>query len=79
LLNKNNNVYLVSFKIILDNIKNVKSDGFVDNYINKYVNINIINFINHKYGKVNLYKSKKRVELRLYENILNNDYIVKIY
>lgn len=67
------NVYLVNFKINVDNIKNVSVKSGGD------VNIILNNFISSKYGKVNLYKSKKRVELRLAPAVLDTSFAVPIY
>jgi hypothetical protein len=42
-------------------------------------NIIIDNFIDEEYGNVKLYKSKKRLELRLCKNIIDSEYSIKIY
>lgn len=39
----------------------------------------IDNFIDKKLGDVKLYKSKKRLELRLCKDIINSDCSVKLY
>ena len=36
-------------------------------------NIDILNFIDDDYGTITLYKSKKRLELRLSSKIINKD------
>ena len=73
-------VFLACFKINIENIKLVSSGGFVKNKGAKNAkNIIINNFINPSYGNVKLYKSKKRLELRLQKNILKSEYVVKIY
>ena len=41
-------------------------------FIKSYKNISIENFIDIKVGNVKLYKSKKRLELRLSKDIINN-------
>ena len=72
-------VYLVCFKINMDNIKNLSSGGFLTK---NNVNIIINNFIDTSYGNVKLYKSKKRMELRLSPNVINtikNEHVVKLY
>jgi len=40
--------------------------------------INIKNFIDDKYGNVKLYKSKKRLELRIKKNVINSFNTIKI-
>ena len=72
-------VYLACFKINIENIKNVSSGGFIGKNKDKCVNIIVNNFINSTYGNVRLYKSKKRMELRLRPAILKHAYTVKIY
>ena len=68
-------VYLVCFKLDITLIQNVKSLGF------KKGEKNIItsNFIDSKYGNVLLYKSKKRLELRLNKDIIKDINTVKLY
>ncbi len=70
-------VYLVCFKINMENIPNVSSVGFIG--AESCVNVTISDFINPAYGNVKLYKSKKRVELRLLPAVLQSSYAVKIY
>lgn len=78
-------IYISSFKINIDNIKNVKSTGFTE--VNKKClesnnnskNIKTENFIDPLFGDVRLYKSKKRLELRLKLNILVSEHSVKLY
>jgi hypothetical protein len=43
------------------------------------MNILIDNFIDNKIGNVKLYKSKKRLELRLCKDIINSFCSVKLY
>jgi hypothetical protein len=75
-----NDIYLACFKINIDNINDVKSNGFISNNNTKTaVNIDIHNFIDSNYGNVNLYKSKKRVELRFKKKLLLMPNVVKIY
>ena len=71
-------VFIACFKINIENIENISSGGFVKNK-NTCVNIIINNFIDPLYGNVKLYKSKKRMELRLLPNILKSEHIIKIY
>jgi len=78
-ISTNIDIYLICFKINIENIKYCLSGGFVNEKKDKCVNINVNNFINSKYGKVTLYKSKKRLELRLFPSILNCEESVKIY
>ncbi len=72
-------VYLLCFKVNLENMKNVSSGGFVNKQKDSCVNINVCNFINTSFGNVKLYKSKKRLELRLYPSILKSEYAVNLY
>ena len=77
-----NDVHMVCFKINLESIKNVTSGGFVKTKAgkaDKNVNIIVNNFINPSYGNVKLYKSKKRIELRLLPAVLNSEHAVKVY
>lgn len=57
----------------------VNSGGFIKAKKENCVNIIVNNFIDADNGKVTLYKSKKRVELRLKKDILQKDYVHKIY
>lgn len=41
--------------------------------------IMIDNFINNEFGNLRLYKSKKRLELRLCKEIINNECSIKLY
>ena len=75
-ISTNKDVFIVCFKININNIKNVSSGGFVSN---KNVNIMINNFINCSFGNVKLYKNKRRLELRLSHNVLKNENVVKVY
>jgi hypothetical protein len=72
-------VSLVCFKIHPENIAHVSSGGFVGNHTKTNISIHANNLVDPAYGRVKLYKSKKRVELRLLPNILTSEYAVKIY
>lgn len=72
-------VYIACFKINISKISSVTSGGFVNDKKDNNVNIIVNNFIDPDIGKVNLYKSKKRVELRLKKELLEKDYVEKIY
>ncbi len=73
-------VYVVCFKIDLEYMKHVRSDGFVNHKKNgSTVNINVSNMIHPSYGNVKLYKSKKRMELRLYPTVIESEYAIKLY
>ena len=73
-------IYVACLKIDISKIINVKSGGFVKgNNKESHVNILVDNFIDTNIGKVTLYKSKKRVELRLKKAILREEYVYKIY
>ena len=69
------NVYLSSFIININKLKNVISCGSTK----QQKSILIQNFINNKYGNVKLYKSKKRIELRFTKEILNMFNTIIIY
>jgi hypothetical protein len=72
------NVYLTAFKIDPTAIDTVESGGFrVGPKGNK--NILFKNFIDPAVGTVVLYKSKKRIELRLTRAILKSEHTVKLY
>jgi hypothetical protein len=71
-------IHLACFKLNLDKIKTIASAGFVGDK-EKCVNIKIDNFIPNELGYVLLYKSKKRMELRLNKTILENSKVVKLY
>ena len=72
-------IYIACFKIDIEKIKFVKSGGFVEGKKENYVNIIIDNFIDSNIGKVTLYKSKKRVELRLKKKLLQEEHVCKIF
>jgi len=63
---KNKNVYISCLKLNYDNISNMKFSKFTKSC----KNISIDNFIDENIGNVKLYKSKKRLELRLCKNII---------
>lgn len=69
-------VYLACLMISPSNIENVCSGGFVKSGC---VNIVINRFMDDVFGKVTLYKSKKRVELRFKKEILQHPHIVKLF
>ncbi len=72
-------INIACFKIDIEKITFVKSGGFVEGKKGNYVNILIDNFIDSNIGKVTLYKSKKRVELRLKKKLLQEEHIYKIF
>jgi hypothetical protein len=78
-ISTNVDVYLACFKINISRISFVVSGGFIEGKTEKCVNILVDNFIDSNIGKVTLYKSKKRVELRFKKEILQERYIYKIY
>jgi hypothetical protein len=71
-------VYLTAFQIHLEHLSNVSSGGFIGKNKDNYVNIEVNHFIHPNYGNVRLYKSKKRMELRLHANILKHPHTVKL-
>ena len=71
-------IYIVNFKINVSHVKYISSGGFVKGPTG-FKNIHVNGFINPEYGNVKLYKSKKRVELRLHSEILKSEYAFKIF
>jgi hypothetical protein len=69
------NIYLTCFKANCKNISNIEFNGFTP----KCKSAMISNFVNDKYGETKLYKSKKRIELRLNKNIINETCSIKLY
>lgn len=74
------NIYLTCLKFNSKNIKNIRFDTFIKSS-NKTERKNILvsNFIDRTNGNVKLYKSKKRLELRLSSTLLDKDCTIKIY
>jgi hypothetical protein len=72
------NVYFTTFKIDADAIDAVESAGFRAGPTGDK-NILFKNFIDPVIGIVTLYKSKKRIELRLTKAILESEHTVKLY
>jgi hypothetical protein len=69
------NIYLSCLQLQQDKINNIET-GMLTRSLK---NISIKNFINEQHGIVNLYKSKKRLELRLTSDIIKNDCTIKLY
>jgi len=67
-ISTNTEVYLSVLKINVNKLEFVTSNGFTP----KKKSIKTNGFIHNKYGSVTLYKSKKRLELRLSKNILKH-------
>jgi len=63
-----NQIYLMSFKLIIENIFNIRQNGYTDSM----KSIRIKNFINPKLGKTILYKSKKRIEIRFSKDAIKH-------
>ena len=78
-ISTNTDIYIACFKINIEKINFVKSGGFVRGETGKGVTILIDNFIDSNIGKVTLYKSKKRVELRLKKKLLQEEHVFKIF
>jgi len=76
-ISTDNDIYIACFKINILRIPFVRSGGFIEK--EDCVSIIVDNFIDSNIGKVTLYKSKKRVELRLKKNILKEKDVHKIY
>lgn len=72
------NVYFATLKINPDAIDGVESGGFRAGSTGDK-NILFKNFIDPAIGIVTLYKSKKRIELRLTKAILESEHTVKLY
>ena len=72
---KDTNIYLSCLKLNPVNIINMKSAGLSD----KGKTIAIDKFIDKKFGNVLLYKSKKRLELRLSKDIINHTCSIKLF
>lgn len=68
-------IYLTCLKLNLDCISNMEFGGFTKTS----KNITIENMISQKMGNVKLYKSKKRLELRLNRDILKRECTEKLY
>lgn len=68
-------VHILCFKYNIDLIDTITSEGFTK--IGKSINIG--GFINKSIGNVKLYKSKKRIELRLHAACLTHEYTVQLY
>jgi hypothetical protein len=68
-------VFLVNFKINVENIQHVG----VKKATKGGVSIFLKNFIKHEHGNVKLYKSKKRIELRLSKAVVEHAHAVSIY
>ena len=71
-------IYIICFKLTIGNIQNICSGGFIEN-TKSCVNIKVDRFINSQFGNVKLYKSKKRMELRLTKNIIHHPNAIKVY
>jgi len=69
------NIFLTAFEIMIENINNITNGGMSSG--NKSIKIN--NFIDSSEGSVKIYKSKKRLELRLYKTVCYNTKTEKIY
>lgn len=72
------NVYFATLKINPSAIDDVESAGFRAGSTGDK-NILFRNFIDSSIGIVTLYKSKKRIELRLTRAIIESEYTVKLY
>lgn len=72
LCNKSN-IYLICLDTNMDMCNNVKIKKITE------TSIMIDNFIDEKVGTVKLYKSKKRLELRICKEVLDNINCVKLY
>lgn len=67
------NIYLSCMKLNIYAINNVEYGKVTSK------NINISNFIDNQYGEVKLYKSKKRLELRINKDIIHYPNTVKLF
>jgi len=73
-ISTNLNVYVSVFKINVDSILDIT----YDNITRQQKSIKFKGFIDENYGNAKLFKSKKRLELRLNKNILSNYNTIKI-
>lgn len=71
----NKNIYITSLKLNYEYISYMQFSKFTKSC----KNILVSNFIDNKIGNVKLYKSKKRLELRLCKNIIHDDFSIKLY
>jgi hypothetical protein len=69
------NIYLSCFKLNCDKISTMKFSCFTKSC----KNISIDNFIDIKIGNVKLYKSKKRLELRLHKDIIVSQHSIQLF
>jgi predicted Fe-Mo cluster-binding NifX family protein len=72
---KKKNVYLICLKLNTQNIPDMKFGEMTK----KCKSIVINNFIDNNIGNVKLYKSKKRLELRLCKTIISNEHSIKLF
>lgn len=72
---KKRNIYLVCLKLNTEMIESMKFGEVTK----KCKSITINDFIDGSVGNVKLYKSKKRLELRLCKNIIDDEFAVKLY
>lgn len=72
-------IYAVCFRLHIDRIPSVCSAGFVAGTTKENKNIMTLNFIDPVHGNVRLYKSKKRLELRLKMDAINAPEAIKLY
>jgi len=72
---ENKNIFFTCLKLNYENIPNMNFSKFTKSC----KSIIICNFIDNENGNVKLYKSKKRLELRLCKNIINQDCSIKIF
>jgi len=71
-------VYLAVFQIHKNNLKMIESDGFCGTgEVNK--SIKVKGFIDPEHGRVTLYKSKKRMELRLTRDLLKHANVIELF
>tara|TARA_B100000242_G_scaffold12300_1_gene7782 strand:- start:560 stop:1252 length:693 start_codon:yes stop_codon:yes gene_type:complete len=71
-ISTNHTIHLAVFKIHIDNIKNMTF------HKSSKSSFHFNGFIDPQYGTTILYKSKKRLELRFYKNILHNNNTILI-
>ena len=76
---KDKNIYISCLKLNPKNIINMKFLKFIKGQTENSVNILIGNFIDKNIGNVKLYKSKKRLELRLCKDILHHECSIKLF
>lgn len=70
-------IYCFGMKLQLKNITNIKENCFATSKLKSGIVLDGV--INSEYGSAKIYKSKKRMEIRFYRNILDNPFVISIF